>query len=346
MTSRASTTSSSTRVPKRLRDVLGGMPARPQPRFRIVDTVRIDGGVRSKIEFDAEPADTVLKTPPDIIRAYLFTPEHRPGSLLPAIVAIHQDGPQSHIGKSEPAGIVGDPTLFYGLELFRRGYVVICPDRFEHAERRRVTPNDLSSIAPERDDDLVEHWVGQLLLRGRTAFGKEAYDLMVATDILQSLPYVDSRRIGTIGHSAGGNAMMYFMFCDQRIACGVSSCGIFSEESFYAEDAPKRRMSAFALPGLLKAGSTADYLASIAPRPVLLTRGLWEWGREGPNRDFSIAHVNDTRTMVTHAQRRYDELGASDRINAIYFDDDGGNHALPPRVKSLAYEWIDHHLTG
>jgi hypothetical protein len=68
------------------------------------------------------------------------------------MIAIHQDGLQSHIGKSEPAGLIGDKNLFYGLELFQRGYVVICPDRFGHAERRRVSPNDLTSIDPERDD--------------------------------------------------------------------------------------------------------------------------------------------------------------------------------------------------
>src|SRR5205085_9397447 len=99
----------------------------------------------------------------DKIRAYLFFPHHKPQEKLPAIVAIHQDGPQSHIGKSEPAGLAGADDQHYGVELFKRGYVVICPDRVGHAERRRVTPNDLASIDEARDDMLLEHRVGQLL---------------------------------------------------------------------------------------------------------------------------------------------------------------------------------------
>jgi hypothetical protein len=128
------------------------------------------------------------------------------------MIAIHQDGPQSHIGKSEPSGLIGDKNLFYGLEQFQRGYVVICPDRFGHAERRRVSPNDLTSIDPERDDGLFNHRLGQLLLRGRTAFGKETYDRMVATDILMSLDYVDTHRVGAIGHSAVVTISSFFCF--------------------------------------------------------------------------------------------------------------------------------------
>lgn len=126
--------------------VLGKMPTRPNSGFKVLESVDLPGGRRHKIEYLAETGDPVLATPNDYIRAYLFEPNHKSGQRLPAIVAIHQDGPQSHIGKSEPAGLIGDKNLFYGLELFQRGYVVICPDRFYHAERRRVVPNDLTRL--------------------------------------------------------------------------------------------------------------------------------------------------------------------------------------------------------
>jgi hypothetical protein len=38
-----------------------------------------------------------------------------------------------------------------------------------------------------------------LLLRGRTLFGKEAYNCMVAADVLVSLEYVDFAKLGGIG---------------------------------------------------------------------------------------------------------------------------------------------------
>ena len=181
----------STNLRASLTQVLGLMPHRPAPEYKTLESTKLDAGWRHKIEFIAEPPDPLFDAPQDVIRAYLFVPNQATKQPVPAIVAIHQDGPQSHIGKSEPAGLAGDKNLHYGLELFGRGYVVICPDRFGHAERRRVTPNDITSIDADRDDGLLNHRVGQLLLRGRTAFGKETYDLMVATDVLMTLDYVD-----------------------------------------------------------------------------------------------------------------------------------------------------------
>jgi dienelactone hydrolase len=326
------------------RHVLGDMPARSQPNLKILDSVKLDAGWRHKVEYLAEPADPLFDAPVDMIRAYLFVPDHSNDEVLPALVAIHQDGPQSHIGKSEPAGLTGDKNQYYGLELFQRGYVVLCPDRFGHAERRRTSPNDISSIDPNRDDELLNHRVGQLLLRGRSMIGKEVFDLMVATDVLASLGYVDKDRVGAIGHSAGGNALIYFMFADPRIRVGVSSCGLFDMLKFFSEAAPKKRLAAIALPGLAKVGDSADYLALIAPRPVLLTRGLWEWGKEGQQERYSRAHVQETRDMETKARRNYARLGASANLQAVYFDEAGGNHDFPPTVRHEAYQWIDRHL--
>jgi dienelactone hydrolase len=327
-----------------LMGVLGVMPARPKPALKVLESVQLEGGRRDKIEFLAESADPVFATPVDTIRAYLFIPDHRTNEVLPGMIAIHQDGPQSNIGKSEPAGLAGDKNLYYGLELFQRGYVVLCPDRFEHAERRRTSPNDISSIDPKRDDDLLNHWVGQLLLSGRNMMGKEVYDLMAATDVLLSLGYVDKDRVGAIGHSAGGNALIYFMFADPRIKVGVSSCGLFDMLRFFREDAPKRRMAAIALPGLRKVGDSADYLALIAPRPVMLTRGLWEWGADGEDARYSKAHVQETRDMEAKARLNYARLQASPHLQTVYFEEAGGNHDFPPNVRREAYEWTDRHL--
>jgi dienelactone hydrolase len=335
--------------PKKLQEqlvrVLGEMPVRPKPSFKTLDSTKLDTGWRHKIEYLSEPPDPLFHAPPDLIRAYLFIPDHKDGERLPGIIAIHQDGPQSHIGKLEPAGLAGDKNLHYGLELFKRGYVVLCPDRFYHAERRRVTPNDVTSIDPERDGQLLNHWAGQLLLAGRSTTGKEVYDLIVSTDILASLDYVDDKRIGAIGHSAGGNAMVYYMFTDPRVRVGVSSCGLFSTVNFFNENAPKRRIGCLAMPRLALIGDSDDYLAFIAPRPVLLTRGLWEWGQDNSaDKAFSEAHVAETRKMEAHARERYSKMGVSPALKVIYFDEDGGNHDFPPHVRQEAYDWLDRYL--
>lgn len=324
--------------------VLGDMPRHPSPAFTTLEMVTLDTGTRYKIEYLSEPPNPMFHEPVDIVRAYLFVPNHRKDEKLAAIIAIHQDGPQFHIGKSEPAGLAGDKNLYYGLELFQRGYVVLCPDRFYHAERRRVVPNDITSIDPERDIQLLNHRAGQLLLTGRSSLGKEVYDLEIATNILGSLDYVDPEKLGAIGHSAGGNVLVYFMFADSRIRAGVSSCGLFDLIRFFDERAPKKRMAAFAVPNFAKVGTSADYLAQIAPRSVRLTRGLWEWGTEGEEGEFSKEHVQETKDMVAYAHESYAMGGASAKLDAVYFDEGGGNHDFPPHVRQKCYEWLDTQL--
>ena len=168
-----------------------------------VETVRLANGTRYLIRYVAEPADPVFNTPADTIAAYLFVPE-RGNEKLPAIVAIHQDGPNDHIGKREVAGIEGDSTLAYGKELFDRGYVVICPDRYTHSVRRRIPNPGVEHEDEEAVNDAESHWVGQLIMQGRTNTGKEVYGLTRAVDVLYTYDFVDTNRIGAIGHSGGG----------------------------------------------------------------------------------------------------------------------------------------------
>jgi dienelactone hydrolase len=327
-----------------LMKVLGKMPVAPPATYSILETVQLQEGKRYKIEYVSEYADSTFNTPEDKIRAYLFIPTHSQRAKLPAIVAIHQDGPNFHLGKSEPAGLAGDKDQHYGYELFKRGYIVICPDRFYHAERRRIPPTDTALINPQRDFDLLNHWSGQLLQKGRCTIGKEVYDLVVTTNILVSLPEVDTSRIGATGHSAGGFALVPFMFVDNRIKAGVSSCGFFELNNFYNENAPKRRPAAIAIPNLTTIGRSADFLAFIAPRSVLLTRGLWEWGQEAEWKQFSQRHVEETKDIIRYAQPNYASHQANSNLKAIYFDEDGGNHAFPPMVKEQAYQWLDSRL--
>ncbi|MFC1614148.1 alpha/beta hydrolase family protein [Gemmatimonadota bacterium] len=329
---------------QQLLKILGDFPDPPPLEVDTLEAVELDNGWRYKIEYTAEEADTIFDTPVDRIKAYLFVPDHEEGEKLPAMVAIHQDGPQMHLGKLEPAGLAGAKDQHYGLELFNKGYVVICPDRFPHAERRRITDPDTAGTDRYRDTFAAGHWLGQLILSDRTSTGKEVYDLMRATDVLYSLGCVDKERIGAIGHSAGGYNLVYFMFVDKRIIAGVSSCGFFELIDFYNEHVAMKRLGANALPGLAKIGKSADYLALLAPRPFMMTRGLWEWGKEGKWKQYSKEHVAETKEIEDYARQRYSELEASENLKTIYFDEKGGDHAFPPKLKKEVFQWLDSYL--
>lgn len=320
-----------------LEEALGLFPDPPPLQLEVLETVPIDGGIRQLIEYVVEDADTIFDRPQDRVRAYLFIPPHEEGQRLPAMVAIHQDGPSTHLGKAEPAGLAGDVDQHYGLKLFERGYVVICPDRYYHAERRRIPDAANAGSEMMRDLGLWLKWAGQLILSGRTHFGKEVYDLMRAVDVLSTLDFVDPNRIGAIGHSAGGNVMVYFMFLDQRIRLGMSSCGFYELLEDFNDYDRSFSNSVFAIPGLATIGRSADYLAFIAPRPVLLTRGLRELSTE----EQSQHHIEKTKNIEAYARNRYSQLQASDQLKVLYFD---GGHEFPEEVKNTAYKWIDSFL--
>lgn len=328
---------------EQLFELLGEFPPRPPNTFKTLESVELNGGVRYLIEFTSEYADGLFDRPEERVRSYLFVPNHKPRQRLPAMVAIHQDGPRTDLGKAEPAGLGGANDQHYGLELFQRGYVVICPDRLGHADRRAI-PEAQSQQDDEHNAKAMSHLVGQLLLSGRTYSGKEAYDLTRAADMLCGLDCVDTDRIGAVGHSAGGYELVYFMFVDSRIKIGASSCGFFELLSFYNENAAKKRDGVYALPGLAKVGRSADFVAFLAPRPFLMTKGMWEWGDQGKWKRISEIEVAEIRSIERHARKRYEALGAGAKLRTIYFDEDGGNHAFPRGVKEKVYRWLDGFL--
>lgn len=320
-----------------LLSILGEFPKPPMLKIDTLEKTELENGTRLKVQYCVEKANNLYNRPDDIVRAYLFIPKHGANQKLPAIVAIHQDGSNTHLGKKEPAGIDGDTSLFYGYELFKRGYVVICPDRIGHSERRRIPNPDSEGSVAMRDLFLLLNWTGQLLLDGQTYYGKEAYDLIRATDVLCIYNFVDKNRIGAIGHSAGGQNLVYFMFVDKRIKVGVSSCGFYKLENRFHEQSNSFPNTIFALQGLTKIGTSADYLGYLAPRPFLMTRGLNELG----NPEASLLHVEATREIESHAMNYYKDTNSGDKLNTIYFN---GGHEFPYKIRIECYNWLEKYL--
>src|SRR5262245_16420641 len=110
-------------VPSHLRSAfierLGKLPAMVAPDPVVLQRVEVEDHVRETIE---------LSTSPDVrLRAHLLIPRGLT-SKAAGILAVHQHNGEYHLGKCEPAGIAGNPDLAYGVELCRRGHVIIVPD--------------------------------------------------------------------------------------------------------------------------------------------------------------------------------------------------------------------------
>src|SRR5689334_3718590 len=77
---------------------------------------------RALVTYAVEPGERVA--------AWLLRPRgSAPPGGWPGVLAIHQHAGQYDLGKAEPAGLSADPMYHYGLDLCRRGYVVLCPDQ-------------------------------------------------------------------------------------------------------------------------------------------------------------------------------------------------------------------------
>lgn len=323
-------------------DLLGVMPERQPLQIDTLENIQLDNGIRYKIKYFIEPGNPILNTPDDWGFAYLFIPNNAPSHKTPAIVAIHQDDVYFHIGKSEPAGLMGDSTMYYGKELFYRGYIVICPDRYYHADRRRTCQNwgDISEPDAERDLYSQLKRNGVLLSEGRNSWGKETYDLSRAVDVLVSLPEVDTKRIGAIGHSAGANVMSYFVFFDTRIKAAVANCGTSEINSYFNYNRPGAMFGSIAQPGSVKMGiDTHDYIAKIAPRSVFIIQGAHQWGDGTPDPNDA-----DTKAELELFEKAYLNENNGANITTLLFEENGGRHSFPAGVKEQAYKWLDDQL--
>lgn len=325
-----------------LMGLLGNMPERESLRVDTLDQTRVEGGIRYKIRYFIEPGNPKLHTPDDWGSAYLFIPNLKKGMKAPAIVAIHQDDVNFHIGKSEPAGLMGDTTMFYGKELFERGYVVICPDRYYHADRRITCQNwgDISEIDQERD---MYSWLkrnGVLLSEGRNCWGKEAFDLSRAVDVLVTLPEVDVENIGAIGHSAGANVMSYFVFLDPRIKASVANCGTTEINSYWDYNRPGGVFGSLSLPNSVNLNvDTHDFIRKIAPRAFFIIQGAHQWGDGRPDPNDKVTE----KELSTFKNAYLSENLGSD-IRVLLFEENSGKHSFPKEIREQAYLWLDNHL--
>jgi len=131
---------------------------------------------------------------------------------LAAVVALHPTGGP---GKRIVAGEGGKLGRQYGLELAQRGYVVVAPDYPSFGEYTKY-------------DFAADGYVSGTM--------KGIFNHMRCVDFLSALKFVDSERIGVIGHSLGGHNAIFLGVFDERVKVIVSCCGWCPFHDYYAGD--------------------------------------------------------------------------------------------------------------
>ena len=279
---------------------LGIAPEKPkQLAVQIEGIATLNDHERRLVSFQSEGDDWV--------RAYLLIPRGlKQRETRPTVVVFHQT---TSVTFRESVGLAGNAELAVGLELVRRGYLVLCPECYLMKGAGPAT--QAQKLAQRRP--------------GWTGLGKLTFDASRCLDFLETAPEVDKARIGCIGHSLGAKQVLYAMAFDSRYRAGVFSEGGIGlamsnwADPWYLTDQIKKHMPQM---------DNHQILAMIAPRGFLLLAG------DG-------ADSNASWTFVKQARNVYALLGSKHRIGL--FNHHRG-HALPREASDLAYRWLDYWL--
>jgi hypothetical protein len=299
-----------------MESVMGPFPtARGPLDVQVVSETRKDGLVLRDLTYLSQPGTRVP--------AYLIYNESvaTDGQRHPGILGLHQ----THAaGRKVVVGLGNSPDDEYGVELARRGYVVLAPAYPQLAD---YTP-DIRG-AGFQSGTMMAIWNNS---RG--------------LDLLASLPFVDTNGFGSIGHSLGGHNGLFTAAFDERIRVVVTSCGFDSFRDYYDGNpsvwAEERGWCQLRyMPGLLAYRDRlqdlpfdfADVLGAIAPRTIFIN---------APKGDSNFRWKSVDR-VVESVRRDWAAPSEQPPPEVVHPD---CPHRFPPEQRQQAYAILDRVLKG
>ena len=317
-------------------DCLGQFPPPVAVNWAAEGREERNGVEYTRITYDLAPAPPLLPGGDrERVAAWLLRPldagraATAQAGRLAGVLAVHPHAGQYHLGKSETAGLTGNPDWQYGLELARRGYVVLCPDLLGFEDRR--PPEEMRAAhSGALEDRAYELWLGKVLaVQGSSLQARYVSDLSRALDVLAAQPGVDPDRLGCLGHSGGGQETLWLAWYDRRVKAAVSAGGVSLLSLIIANSI--NHMMAMWVPRLLTVCDLDAVVAGIAPRACLLTHGETD----------PIFPLDGVRRIAAVAEAAYRDQGVADRFALRTFP---VGHLFPPDMRETAYEWLDRWL--
>lgn len=176
----------------------------------------------------------------------------------PAVVAIHQHNNEYHLGKSEPAGLAGDPHAAYGLALAREGFLVAIPDLMGFEDR---------GTAYARTGRELELFLAlNAVANGGSLHGQHVSDVLAVADYLRTFEEI-SGNVAVAGHSLGGQLALLVLALAPDITAGAISGGLTTLAACRRADVLHN--AGWYLPGLEAAGDYPAIARMIAGKRVL-----------------------------------------------------------------------------
>lgn len=294
---------------KEIADIIGiNVPnSSDNVEYRVLETIKEDGYTRQLIEYDSF-GDKVI--------AFLLLPEIIDNN--PAILINHQHNREHHLGKSEVCGLAGNPLQAFGPELVKRGFVVLAPDSICFEERRK-NPN-------VEGFDFWQHFneMCYRMINGNYLMKKVLNDTMSGITLLYNLSGVDNKRIGTLGHSYGGNTVLFLSALDKRITFSCASGSACTYENRMKSDVGIEMASV--IPNFHGKYDIYDLVSCIAPRRLLIVSAEED------------KYSKDASYIVERSSKVYAEYQALQNLHHKRYQ---GGHALTRERFDFIIEWID-----
>ncbi|MBC7818290.1 MAG: dienelactone hydrolase family protein [Planctomycetaceae bacterium] len=295
-----------TKVRDEWRKFLGPMPEpRPAVKLEVLKTELLDGIQRTLVRYEGEPGL--------FVEGYLLKPLTNNNETLPrpGIVALHQT---TNASIDEVAGVSGPDSMRIGLKLAKRGFVVFSPRCF------------LWQSVKDYNDAVAKHRERHPNSLG---MAKMLYDAVRGVDVLVSLPGVDTKRIGAVGHSLGAKEALYLAAFDERIKAAVASEGGTGFRSTNWDApwylGPAIRDEIFSL-------NHHQLLALIAPRPFLILGGESGGGAADGDRSWPLIDA------ALPVWRLYGEPARVGLLNHRQ------GHSISPESFERIAEWLETYL--
>lgn len=280
--------------------------------YKIIESIKENGYLRQLIEIKAYDNNNIT--------AYLLIPEAVGKN--PAILINHQHNREWHLGKSEVCGLAGNPLQAFGPILARSGFVVLAPDSICFEERRK---NGQGIIPLPNDDDFWEHYneMCYRIVKGESLMKKVLIDAISCISLLTNLSFVDNKKIGTLGHSYGGNTALFLSALDERVSYCCASGSACTYKNRMINDVGIEMASV--IPGFADKYDIQDLVRCIAPRHLLVVSS------------DDDKYSRDADFTVEQARPSYAEHQAS---NNLYHKRYSGGHALTKERFDFIIEWI------
>ncbi len=279
--------------------LLGDLPPRFTPQARITSTTQTDDCIIEHFTFDngADVGSTVYGTIliPNGLR-----------ERAPAVLYHHVHGGKYEWGRNQLTQPHEGNGICDGLELVKRGFVVLGIDAYGFNNRISAGPAGDKERGRDTEQSLFKHF----LWRGSTLWGMIVRDDLLALDYLLTRPEVDPARVGATGMSLGGSRTTWVSALDDRVKVIVPIGQMTRYADFAAAGNYSLHSIYYYVPNALKSGIDMEHLVAIdAPRRQAILIGDSD----------PLSPLEGVRKIEAFARAAYAQAGAAGALTFTYY---------------------------